>query len=184
MLRRLDADSSGVSLDEENARRLIGGPRRRRQVDFVERMASNIPYTFAQVGRPLNTVMTFTRCQHGVVSVAGRVAPWQFALDDVARSLSRLPLSVRGHRACGAAVSLPQPEPTRSQDHPGRLRRNGVIGEHPQVGPALRPAVRRRAEAAPAKAGRQVAPGRGRDTVGEFRRRVIIGLEVIHEFAS
>lgn len=161
VLRLLDADSGGVSLDQENARRLVGGPRRRRQVAFVEQVLSNIPHSFAQVEGPLSMVMTFTRCQHGVVSVAGRVGPWQFALNDVAHSLWRLPLSVRDHRACKVAVSLLQPEATGNEDHSGRLRRNGVVEEHQQADPILRSAVRRHAEAAPAKGKQHVAPRRG-----------------------
>ena len=41
------------------------------------------------------------------------------------------------------------------------LGRGGRLREHPRVGPALRPAVRRHAEAAPAKAGRQKASRQG-----------------------
>jgi len=96
------------------------------------------------------------RCQ---VGGAGRAMA--ACSDDDAQPLPRLSLPGRGHRARGLAVPLLQPQPARRRDDPRRPRHRCVLREHPRVGPALRPAVRQRAEAAPSKAGRQVVHGRG-----------------------
>ena len=50
----------------------------------------------------------------GIVSLAARDGPWQPSRhDDIIKSVSRLPLPARGHRACRLALSLRQSEPTR-----------------------------------------------------------------------
>ena len=72
----------------------------------------------------------------GVVRLAGPVGPWHRARHDGAQSLPRLPLPGRGGRARGLALQLPQPQPARRRDHPGRSRRGGVLREHSRVGPA------------------------------------------------
>src|ERR1700736_723022 len=50
----------------------------------------------------------------GTVRLAASAGTWQaVGHDDITEPVSRLPLPVRGHRACGLALSLLQPELAR-----------------------------------------------------------------------
>ena len=72
----------------------------------------------SRLGRPCErpSIQKFKVCEAGLalVSLAAPAGPWQpSGHDDFIKSVSRLPVPARGHRARGLALSLLQPEPAR-----------------------------------------------------------------------